>query len=215
MNTLLRSAVLLAVSAGLLGAPSAAALPDHPHEGALAARPGLPQPLRVPAPHEAVEFFWYDCSHSARLEEPLERWAARHTGEVTLRRIPAIWTGGPDERVQTAHARLYYTLERLGAVDRLQRQVFTAVHSEHADLTTEDLAAAWAAAQGLDEGGFRAAYRSAEVDRSVAAVPGLFARYAVDELPTVVVDGRYRAAPSRAGGVEGMPAELDRLIEQP
>lgn len=214
MKTLLRSAVLAAVSAGLLAAPAAAA-PDAPHEGAHLARPGLPQPLRAAAPHEAVEFFWYDCSHSAALEEPLARWAARHTGEVVLHRVPAIWTGGPDERVQTAHARLFYTLERLGAVDRLQARVFRAVRTEEADLTTEDAAAEWAAEQGLDERDFRAAYRSSEVDRAVAAVPALFARYAVDELPTVVVDGTSRTAPSRAGGVAGMPAELDRLIARP
>ncbi|MFJ1707741.1 thiol:disulfide interchange protein DsbA/DsbL [Kitasatospora sp. NPDC088346] len=214
MNSLLRSAVLLTVTTGLLGAPAAAALPDAPHEGAHTTRPGLPQPLRASDTHEAVEFFWYDCTHSVKLEEPLSRWASRHRGEVTLRRVPAIWVGSPDERVQTAHARLYYTLERLGAVDRLQERVFRAVHTEDADLTTEDRATAWAVRQGLDAAAFRRAYRSSEVDRAVAAAPELFARYRVNELPTVIVDGRYRTTPSTAGGVDAMPAELDRLIEQ-
>ncbi|MFF4342637.1 thiol:disulfide interchange protein DsbA/DsbL [Kitasatospora sp. NPDC001540] len=166
--------------------------------------------------HEAVEFFWYNCSHSALLEQPLTRWAARHQADVTLRRVPAIWTGSPDEAEQRAHARLFYALEQLGEVDRLQAAVFRAVREQHTDLTTERAAADWAAEQGVDAAEFRAAYRSAEVDRAVADAPELFARNQVTELPTVVVDGTGRTSPTRAGGVDGMPAALDQLVaEQP
>ncbi|MFC8716667.1 thiol:disulfide interchange protein DsbA/DsbL [Kitasatospora sp. NPDC057198] len=166
--------------------------------------------------HEAVEFFWYDCSHSALLEQPLTRWAAEHRADVTLRRVPAVWPGSPDEAEQRAHARLFYALDRLGEVDRLQAAVFRAVREQHADLTTEQAAADWVAGQGVDAAKFRAAYRSAEVDRAVEDAPKLFAQNKVAELPTVVVDGTGRTSPTKAGGVDGMPAALDQLVaEQP
>nr|WP_237419152.1 thiol:disulfide interchange protein DsbA/DsbL [Kitasatospora sp. SID7827] len=166
--------------------------------------------------HQAVEFFWYDCSHSALLEQPLTRWAARHQQDVTLRRVPAIWTGSPDEAAQRAHARLFYALDRLGEVDRLQAAVFRAVREQRTDLTTERAAADWAAKQGVDAAKFRAAYGSAEVDRAVEEAPKLFAQNRVAELPTVVVDGAGRTSPSKAGGVDAMPAALDQLVaEQP
>ncbi|MFJ5234926.1 DsbA family protein [Kitasatospora sp. NPDC088391] len=166
--------------------------------------------------HEAVEFFWYDCYHSAQLEQPLENWADRHRADVTLRRVPAIWTGSPDEAVQRAHARLYYTLERLGEVDRLQATVFRSIREQHADLTNENAATDWAAAHGIDATRFRAAYRSAEVDRLVEDAPRVFVADKVTELPTVIVDGAGRTSPTQSGGVDGMPAALDRLVaEQP
>ncbi|QKW18831.1 thiol:disulfide interchange protein DsbA/DsbL [Kitasatospora sp. NA04385] len=175
----------------------------------------------TPAPearraHEAVEFFWYDCSHSALLEQPLTRWAAKHQADVTLRRVPAVWPGSPDEAEQRAHARLFYALDRIGEVDRLQAAVFRAVREQHTDLTTEQSAADWLAGQGVDAAKFRAAYRSAEVDRAVEDAPKLFARNEITELPTVVVDGTGRTSPTRAGGVDGMPSALDQLVaEQP
>ncbi|MFE1317511.1 thiol:disulfide interchange protein DsbA/DsbL [Kitasatospora phosalacinea] len=200
-------------------APLPAARPLEPAAPASSA-PSVSAPSgsgpKVQRAHEAVEFFWYDCSHSALLEQPLSRWAAEHRADVTLRRVPAIWTGSPDEAEQRAHARLFYALEQLGEVDRLQAAVFRAVREQRAGLTTEQTAADWVAGQGVDAAEFRAAYRSAEVDRAVADAPGLFAQNQVTELPTVVVDGTGRTSPTRAGGVDGMPAALDRLVaEQP
>jgi len=212
VKSLLRTAAVLALAGGLLSSPAAAAAaPDVPHDGM---HLGHPRPVREAAKREAVEFFSYDCYHSQQLELPLERWAERHRGDVVLRRVPAVWAGSPDEQVQLGHARLYYTLERLGQVDRLQTDVFRAVREQHADLTSEDRAAAWAVLHGLDAASFREAYRSPEVQRAAQDAAGMLIRYRVDELPTVVVEGRYRTAPSKAGGVEQMPAELDRLVGQ-
>ncbi|MFB7948440.1 thiol:disulfide interchange protein DsbA/DsbL [Kitasatospora phosalacinea] len=196
-------------------APSGPSLTGPAPSGPSVAGPSVAGP-KVQRAHEAVEFFWYDCSHSALLEQPLTRWAAEHRADVTLRRVPAVWTGSPDEAEQRAHARLFYALEQLGEVDRLQAAVFRAVREQHAGLTTEQTAADWVAGQGVDAAKFRAAYRSAEVDRAVADAPELFAQNQVTELPTVVVDGTGRTSPTRAGGVDGMPAALDRLVaEQP
>ncbi|MEU5385643.1 thiol:disulfide interchange protein DsbA/DsbL [Kitasatospora cineracea] len=191
--------------------------PTQQHAPVPATRPldaaaPLPAAPKAQRAHEAVEFFWYDCSHSALLEQPLTRWAAEHQADVTLRRVPAIWVGSPDEAEQRAHARLFYALDRLGEVDRMQAAVFRAVREQHTDLTTERSAADWAATQGVDAAKFRAAYRSAEVDRAVEDAPKLFTQNRITELPTVVVDGNGRTSPTRAGGVDGMPSALDQLV---
>jgi len=194
-------------------APAPAAAPQAPsaQSPSTVTQAAGPQVTRV---HEAVEFFWYNCMHSAALEAPLTRWAAKHQADVKLRRVPAIWVGSPNEAEQRAHARLFYTLDRLGEVDRQQAAVFHAVRDEHADLTTEQGAADWAAAHGMDAAKFRAAYRSAEVDQAVEQAPKLFTDYRVTELPTVVVDGNGRTSPSQAGGVDNVPAALDQLVAE-
>ncbi|MFD5464298.1 thiol:disulfide interchange protein DsbA/DsbL [Kitasatospora sp. NPDC127059] len=215
-KSLLRSTVLLAVAAGIAASPVQAGAVAHqpPSEGVQFVKLERPQPVRESARTEAVEFFWYDCGHSQALEQPLQAWAERHRGDVALRRVPAIWQGGPDEGVQRAHARLYYALERLGLVERLQTSAFRSVHTDHADLATEAAATDWAVRHGVDAQQFRTAYRSAEVRRSVDDAAAQFVRYGINELPTVVVQGEYRTSPTKAGGVEAMPEVLDYLVQQ-
>ncbi|MFI8461408.1 thiol:disulfide interchange protein DsbA/DsbL [Kitasatospora sp. NPDC085464] len=215
-KSLLRSTVLFVAAAGIAASPVQAGAASHqlPSEGARFARSDPPQPVRESARTEAVEFFWYDCGHSQALEQPLQAWAEKHREDVSLSRVPAIWPGSPEENVQRGHARLYYTLERLGLVERLQTSAFRAVHSEHVDLSTEAASTDWAARHGVDAQLFRRTYRSTEVGQSVDDAAAAFVRYGINELPTVIVQGEYRTSPSRAGGVSAMPGVLDELVQQ-
>ncbi|WP_030059005.1 MULTISPECIES: thiol:disulfide interchange protein DsbA/DsbL [Streptomyces] len=216
-KSLLRSTVLLAVAVGIAASPvQAGALTSHqpPFEGAKFVKLDHPQPVRESTRTEAIEFFWYDCSHSQALEQPLQGWAEKHRADVVLRRVPAIWPGSPDATAQRGHARMYYTLERLGLFDRLQTSVFRAVHTDKLDLTTEAAATDWAARHGVDAQLFGRAYRSAEVRQSVDDAAAAFVRYGINELPTVIVQGEYRTSPTKAGGVEAMPEVLDYLVQQ-
>ncbi|MFE6868045.1 thiol:disulfide interchange protein DsbA/DsbL [Kitasatospora sp. NPDC057692] len=217
MKSILRTTLLLAVATGIAASPLQAAAASHhqpPREGAPFSRLDTIQPVRESARTEALEFFWYDCGHSQALEKPLQAWTERHRADVDLRRVPAIWQGSREETAQRGHARLYYTLERLGLVERLQTEAFRAVHTNEQDLITEDTATAWAQSQGVDQNRFREAYRSDEVGRSVDEAAELFVRYGINELPTVVVQGEYRTSPTNAGGVEAMPEAMDHLVAQ-
>ncbi|GAA1414514.1 thiol:disulfide interchange protein DsbA [Kitasatospora putterlickiae] len=216
MKSILRTTLLLAVAAGIAASPLQAAAASHQpaREGSPFSRLDTIQPVRESARTEALEFFWYDCGHSQALEQPLQAWTERHRADVDLRRVPAIWPGSREETVQRGHARLYYTLERLGLVERLQTAAFRAVHTNEQDLTTEDTAAAWVQTQSVDQQRFREVYRSEEVARSVDEAAQLFVRHGIQELPTVVVQGEERTSPTSAGGVEAMPEALDRLVAQ-
>ncbi|MFE7562562.1 thiol:disulfide interchange protein DsbA/DsbL [Kitasatospora sp. NPDC057500] len=216
MKSILRTTLLLAVAAGIAASPLPAAAASHQPllGGNPFSRLDTIQPVRESARTEALEFFWYDCGHSQALERPLQAWTERHRADADLRRVPAIWPGAREEAVQRGHARLYYTLERLGLVERLQEAAFRAVHTDDRDLTAEDGAAAWAQTQNVDQQRFREAYRSEAVARSVDEAAELFIRYGIKELPTVVVQGEERTSPTTAGGVEAMPAVLDRLVAQ-
>ncbi|MFI6849229.1 thiol:disulfide interchange protein DsbA/DsbL [Kitasatospora sp. NBC_00085] len=216
MKSLLRSTVLLAVATGIAASPAQAGAATHQPatEGSQFIRLDHPQAARASARTDALEFFWYDCSHSQQLEKPLQAWAEKHREDVDLRRVPAIWPGRREEAAQRGHARLYYTLERLGLVERLQTSAFRAIHSDKQDLTTESTATDWALRQGVDPQQFRDAYRSADVRHAVDDAAALFVRYGIDELPTVVVHGAHRTSPTQAGSVDAMPGVLDQLVQQ-
>ncbi len=216
MKPLLRSTVLLAVATGLAACPVQAGAATHRPSADNGRYTTLehPQPVRASEKTEAVEFFWYDCVHSHQLEQPLQSWAGRHRADVALTRVPAVWPGSPGEQRQLGHARLFYTLERLQLVDRLQLAVYRSVREAKEDVTTEDAATAWAVRQGVDGQAFRTAYRSAEVGQRTEGAAAVFQRYEITELPSVVVQGRYRTSPTTAGGVKELPAVLDRLVGQ-
>jgi thiol:disulfide interchange protein DsbA len=202
----------LALAAALLGlqAPSGlAAAATPPAAGTDYVQ--LQEPLQVPS-REVVEVFYYNCPHSYQLETPLDEWAARQKPQVTVVRIPAAWS---DRQDMLAYARLYYTLDRLGIAEREALSVFHAVRDEHWDLTTADAAADWATQQGIDPTAFRAAYDAPEVWNETVAAPALRERYQVEEMPSVVVGGRYRTSPFLAeGGVDGVVPVVDYLLRR-
>jgi thiol:disulfide interchange protein DsbA len=210
MKPLTRAAVLLATAMSVvcsLGSAPAGAdgqYTDLRH----------PQQVGDPAKREVVEFFWYGCYHSEKFEQPLEEWAARQPSDVVLRRVPAVWPGTSDQHQEIGHARLFYTLQKLGQVDRLQLAVFRAVRQDHLDLTTEQAAADWAQGKQVDRQKFTAAYESDEVRREVEQAPAEMVRYEINELPTAVVQGQFMTSPDRAGGVDRMSAVLDQLLER-
>lgn len=208
-----RAAILLVSATLAIGAAPTTQAPA-PREGEQYVRLQHPQPVREPGVREVVEVFWYGCEHSQLLEQPLEEWAARQPSDVVVRRLPAVWPGSSDQTVQRAHARLYFTLERLGEVKRLQLAVFHAVRDQRLDLGTEEAAARWAAQQQLDAGRFKAAYESQQVREETDRAPDDLARYEIGELPSAVVQGTYRTSPSRTDGVAGLPAVLDQLLQR-
>ncbi|MFE0464502.1 thiol:disulfide interchange protein DsbA/DsbL [Kitasatospora sp. NPDC058965] len=211
MKTVTR-AVVLAVSA--VSALSSALAPLPAGADAPYSTLRHPQQVRDSGKREVVEVFWYGCLHSQLLEQPLEEWAARQPADVVLHRIPAVWAGSPEQDEQRAHARLYFTLDKLGQVDRLQQAVFRAVRQDGLDLTTEQAAADWAQGQQVDRQKFVTAYESDEVRREVDQAPDDRVRYEVNELPTAVVQGQWATSPTKAGGVEQIPAVLDQLLAQ-
>lgn len=198
---IMRLFALSTVLTCLLGAAS-----GEPKEGAEYFR--LKHPVSGVPAREVAELFWYDCPHSYELEKPLEDWAARQSPPVKVVRIPATWEDQPE---MVAYARLYYTLDRLGLAEKEAIPVFQAVRDEGKDLTTERTVLRWAAREGLDVAAVKHAYTSTEVDDAVKAAPALRERYQVNEMPTVVVAGRYRTTPMLLGSSAKTISVLDHL----
>src|SRR5688500_8958534 len=97
-----------------------------------------PQPVQTGDRIEVVEFFWYGCPHCNNLQPPLEAWVKRKPADVELRRVPAVF-----RESWLPHARIYYTLEALGEVDRLHQAVYAAIHKNNEDLLNSNATADW------------------------------------------------------------------------
>ncbi len=168
------------------------------------------QPVDSPKKVEVVEVFSYACPHCGALAPIIEPWAHKLPSNVVYKRIPVSF-GRPQWAVL---ARAYYALEVLNEADRLQEKMFTAIHSEHVNLSSQDVLFDWMENQGVNRHKFVDAFNSFAVQSKVQRGDQKAIEYGVDAVPTVIVDGKYRTSPSMAGSNTALLPVLNSLIQQ-
>ena len=166
-----------------------------------------PQPVGTGSPIEVIDFFWYGCPHCYNFQPALESWIRRMPPDVALRRIPAVlrdnW--GP-------HARIYYTLESLGEVERLHQAVYHSYHVQELHMSKPEVMLQWAVRHGIDGKRWTEAYNSSAVAEKVERAKQLTQEYTVQGTPSLVVDGRYLTSPAMARSEQRMIPVLEDLI---
>jgi thiol:disulfide interchange protein DsbA len=169
--------------------------PQVPAQEAIRARQNLeyrliaPQPVETAGKIEVIDFFWYGCPACNALQPALEAWIKRKPADVVVRRIPAIF-----RESWVPHVRIYYTLERLGELDRLHQRVYFSYHVEELALSKPEVAELWATRNGIDRQKWLEAYNSPEVAERIQQARDLTAAYDVRGTPTLVINGHYLTA---------------------
>jgi thiol:disulfide interchange protein DsbA len=165
------------------------------------------QPVSTPpGTVEVIEGFWYGCPHCFELEPQLVAWERSKPAWIQLRRVPVIFN-----EVTREDARLYYTIEGLGLVDKLHSEVFREIHVRGRPLTIVrgnrvDLAASEKAAReflmshGVSAEDFARYYRTFSAENKLRQAENLAHRYMLDHTPIVVVQGKYLTDAGMAGG---------------
>lgn len=167
------------------------------------------QPVSTPPGSiEVVEGFWYGCGHCYSLEPRLEAWNKANPDWIKLKRVPVIWN-----EVTREDARLYYTIESLGLVDKLHTEVFREIHVKNRPLTvisggrvdraaTEKAAREFLVAHGVSEEDFAKHYRTFSSENKLRQAENLSRRYRLDHTPMMVVHGKYLTDADMAGGLD-------------
>jgi thiol:disulfide interchange protein DsbA len=165
------------------------------------------QPVETGERIEVIDFFWYGCPYCNDLQPALEEWLKRKPDDVALRRIPAILRDS-----WAPHARIYYTLELLGEIERLHLKVYESYHVEQLHMSKAEVMEQWAAKQGIERQRWLDAYFSPEVDARIARAFQASKRYDVQGTPSLVVDGRYLTSSSMSSTVRGVVTVLEDLV---
>jgi thiol:disulfide interchange protein DsbA len=167
------------------------------------------QPVSAPLGKiEVVEGFWYGCGHCYSLEPRIESWEKSKPDWVVLRRLPVVWN-----EVTREDARLYYTIESLGLVDKLHAEVFREIHARHRPLTvirggrvdkaaTEKAAREFLASHGVPAADFDKHYRTFSAENKLRQAENASRRYLLDHTPMFVVHGKYLTDAEMAGGID-------------
>lgn len=166
------------------------------------------QPTSTEGKIEVAEIFSYGCSHCYRFEPTLERWLKAKPKNVEFIRIPAIFNAQLE-----LYARAFYAAEALGAVDKIHKPFFDAIHMQKLPLSDEASIADLFEKNGVSRADFNKAFRSFSVDAKVRRAAELGKRYGIQATPSMVVNGKYRLDPGMNNiGANGMMNVVDYLV---
>jgi thiol:disulfide interchange protein DsbA len=156
---------------------------------------------------EVAEVFWYGCGHCYTFDPMVSEWKASKPDNVAFVRIPVIWNP-----TNQAHARLMYTAEALGVLDKMHEAIFKAIHESGKTLTAEaDMIELFAQA-GVDEAAFREAFNSFGVTSAVKRAENLTRRYGVKSVPVIIVNGKYATDAPNVKTFDNILAVTNELV---
>lgn len=143
-----------------------------------------------PAKIEVIEFFSYACPHCNDLSPHIAQWAAKLPADVVFKHIP-VGFNNPSYQLM---AKLYYTLDAIGELQRLDAGVFNAIHEKGLKLIDEKSIAEGVTGQGVDAKKFSDAYNSFGVVSKTKRADQLAQAAKIRGVPALVVDGVYLVA---------------------
>jgi thiol:disulfide interchange protein DsbA len=163
-----------------------------------------------PAKIEVIEFFSYGCPHCSDLNPYANKWAAKLPADVVFKRVP-VGFGNPYYQIM---ARLYYALEAIGELPRLDESVFNAIHEKGLKLIDDKSILQWVTAQGVDAKKFSDAYNSFGVISKTKRADQMAQATKIRGVPALVIDGRYLVTGQDIKGHADMLALTDKVISK-
>ena len=158
---------------------------------------------------EVVDVFWYGCPHCYTFLPFMEAYDKVKPEYVEVRRLPAIF-----RESWLAHARAYYTSERLGVTDRTHRPLFEEIHENRNPTDHREALIAFFERQGVDRMEFEKIYDSFAVESLVRKSILMQQRYGIRGTPSVIVNGKYRVTGGLAGSYDNVIAVVAALVER-
>lgn len=145
------------------------------------------QPTEDAGKIEVLEFFSYGCPHCADFNPLVTAWAAKLPGDVVFRKVPITFGRAAWANI----AKLYYALKVTGDLDRLESDVFKAIHNDRINLFEEKPLLEWVAKKGVDQKKFAEAFNSFGVMSQVKRGDQMAQAYKIQGVPALAVDGKY------------------------
>lgn len=154
---------------------------------------------------EVIEFFSYACPHCNDLNPLIQQWAKKLPRDVYFKRVPVNFN--PFYELM---AKLFYTLDTTGDMERLDAALFDAIHEKGLRLVSEKSITEWAVSQGVDGRRFSEAWNSFSIAAKMKRAEQIANNHRIRSVPAVAVDGRYLVI---SKGLVELPEAVDRIID--
>ena len=159
---------------------------------------------------EVIEFFSYACPHCNDLSPHINKWAAKLPSDVVFKRVPV----GFNNPFYQLMAKLYYTLEAIGELERLDGAVFNAIHEKGLKLVDDKSIAEWVVSQGVDAKKFSDAFNAFGVISKTKRADQIAQSSRISGVPALVVDGRYLVTGKEVKSHADLLALADKVIDK-
>ena len=163
-----------------------------------------------PARIEVVEFFSYACPHCSDLNPLVRKWAAKLPAGVPFKPDPVSF----NSPVYQLMGKLFYTLDAIGEMERLDAAAFDAIHVKGLKLIDEKSVQEWAVSQGVDAKKFSDAFKSFSTDSNVKRTDQLSRAAKIPGVPALVVDGRYLVVGKNVKNHDELLALTEKVIDK-
>ena len=168
-----------------------------------------PQPTATGSKVEVLEVFSYACSHCAHFQPYAEQIKQSLPAYAQFVYMPAIFNAQWEP-----YARAYYTAQSLGVLEQTHQALFDALHRDHVPLRSIEDLAGFYAQHGVDRAKFLAASGSFEVESKLSRAQEIVRNAGIDGTPSIIVNGKYRATASSAGGFPQLIELVDFLVKK-
>lgn len=168
------------------------------------------EPLtELPGKVEIREFFWYGCPHCYDLEPSLNHWVSlkKEDEQLYFTRSPVQFR--PNWQL---HAKAFFSSIALGKENTLHSEIFSAIHEKNQFLSTESELAAFFAAHDVNEKEFKNIFHSFGVATAATQANALAVHYKITQVPTVIINGKYKVSTGMSGSFERFLEVVDELI---
>lgn len=171
----------------------------------------LPQsvPVELDQKIEVTEVFWYGCSYCFRFEPVVVAWREAMAEDVHFNYVPAMWNTEME-----AHARLYYTAQRLDILEQAHQAIYNAIHIDGERLNTPEQVGTFLAEFGVSEEEVVATFTSPEATAFLKAADTKVRAYQIRGTPELIVDGRFRVQANQDLPRSQMFKVVDYLLEK-
>lgn len=144
---------------------------------------------------EVIEFFSYGCPACNMADPALQTWLKTKPKNVVFRRVPVIFH--PEWEV---FARTFYVLEAMGLEAKLHTPLFNAVHQRGLNLMSQTAMRDFLVTLGVNGAEFDKLYSSFSLSTALSNGSALQTAYGIMEVPSLVVNGKYKTNFSMANG---------------
>jgi len=160
-----------------------------------------------PGQIEVIEFYWYGCPHCFALEPYVEAWEKTKPANVVFKRIPAAMK---DSEFYT-DAQATVVADILGVGEKIREPFFNAIHVDDNEALRDDKGAIreFFGKYGVKPADFDATWDSFGVQSRLAQDQQLEARYGLEGVPTVIVNGKWKTG----AGYQMAPADIMKCVE--
>ena len=172
----------------------------------------LAEPLKVATGDkiEVRELFWYGCPHCNQLEPIVIQWEKNKPENSEFIPMPAVFS-----QRWVFHAKVYFTLQALGIDEKAHPMVFESIHKLRKPINNLRQLNAFLKSNNFDIEPEKVenAFNSFSVDTNMRAANAYSLKSGANGVPAVIVDGKFLANVTSAGGGVQLFQLVNELIE--